>query len=173
MTEFYEIIEKRVSKLQGKTVVFASLLLIMINLCAFGGDLSPRQISFFELEHLVDLDLVQIRGFLYETTDKRLVLAEEPNLKSCCVGSPAKRRRQIVILETTVSGAVLEGVGQQARSLPITLTGILHIDAKQEFPFSLENPTIVQIETMDPLSILAIAVVLIILFFGVWKFQNS
>ena len=31
MTEFYEIIEKRVSKLQGKTVVFASLLLIMIS----------------------------------------------------------------------------------------------------------------------------------------------
>lgn len=40
---------------------------------------------------------VSIRGFLFKSTNGRLVLAAEPNLKSCCVGSKDKIFRQIFI----------------------------------------------------------------------------
>lgn len=40
---------------------------------------------------------VQIRGFLYRDLDNRLVLASEPNLKSCCVGSMQKIAQQVIV----------------------------------------------------------------------------
>lgn len=40
---------------------------------------------------------VQIRGFLYATDEGQLVLASEPNLKSCCVASEAKKADQLFI----------------------------------------------------------------------------
>lgn len=43
-------------------------------------------ISFSDLQNLSTDEHVQIRGFLYETHDKKLILASTPNLKSCCIG---------------------------------------------------------------------------------------
>ncbi|MBA2367625.1 MAG: hypothetical protein H0V82_01200 [Candidatus Protochlamydia sp.] len=40
---------------------------------------------------------VEIRGFLYETPSGEVILAASPQLKSCCIGSPDKISRQIVL----------------------------------------------------------------------------
>src|ERR1700733_9655609 len=40
---------------------------------------------------------VIVRGFVYETSEGVVVLANEPNLKSCCIGSLANLQRQIVL----------------------------------------------------------------------------
>lgn len=43
-------------------------------------------ITFTDLQNLSTNENVQIRGFLYETHDKKLILASIPNIKSCCIG---------------------------------------------------------------------------------------
>jgi hypothetical protein len=60
---------------------------------------------------------VQIRGFLYHAPDGRWILASEPNLKTCCIGSSAKSLQQITVLgafdEIPLSQAVaLQGTFQ-------------------------------------------------------------
>lgn len=55
---------------------------------------------------------VQMRGFLYKTETGEFILASEPNLKSCCISTDAKRDRQVVVvgkemLEMTPSLTVL------------------------------------------------------------------
>lgn len=47
-------------------------------------NLQANLISFAELQNFAN-EQIQIRGFLYETDDNRLILASKPNLKSCCV----------------------------------------------------------------------------------------
>lgn len=41
---------------------------------------------------------VIIRGFLYKDSEGNLLLANEPGLKSCCIGSKANLPKQIVVL---------------------------------------------------------------------------
>lgn len=41
---------------------------------------------------------VQVRGFYYETAEGRHVLASQPNLRSCCVGSRKKVSEQIALI---------------------------------------------------------------------------
>ncbi len=40
---------------------------------------------------------VKIRGFLYASLDGVVILASEPNLKTCCVGAGHKTDRQIIV----------------------------------------------------------------------------
>lgn len=101
---------------------------------------TPKEISFFELNYKIkefnpEGNLIQIRGFLYETSDFRIVLATEPNLKSCCVGSALKKQKQIL-----VSGDV--GALLNDRSA-ITLKGNLEVNHQNDFPFHLTNAMIV------------------------------
>lgn len=61
--------------------------------------------SFFCLAALINFaDLsdfqnqeVEIRGFVYLSEKKEWILAEEPNLKSCCVGSESKANKQVML----------------------------------------------------------------------------
>lgn len=46
---------------------------------------------------------VKVRGFLYKAPHGQLVLAPEPNLKSCCVGCADKLMRQIAVMGLTDS----------------------------------------------------------------------
>lgn len=55
---------------------------------------------------------IYIRGFLYETENGALILAGEPNLKSCCVGSHHNVANQITIqgdLQPSVLAVTVEG----------------------------------------------------------------
>lgn len=40
---------------------------------------------------------VTLRGFLYRTADDRWILSSQPDLKTCCVGSPSKMLSQIIV----------------------------------------------------------------------------
>ena len=102
--------------------------------------------SFFELEGLLEKPIdyietiqgkrVEIRGFLYETKQSQAILAAEPNLKSCCVGSEAKKHKQIVV-KGDVSSAI-------DRTTAVNIQGNLKIDLKDPFPFKLENAVIAE-----------------------------
>lgn len=46
---------------------------------------------------------VSLRGFLYETQDGGKILAAEPNLKSCCVGTADRQERQVWVLGPDVT----------------------------------------------------------------------
>lgn len=40
---------------------------------------------------------VETRGFLYPLDGDNWVLSSQPNLKSCCVGSKAKQKEQVIV----------------------------------------------------------------------------
>lgn len=69
--------------------------------------------TFQNLSSFTDKEC-EISGFLYRADDGRVILSETPNLKSCCVGSKAKAKEQVVcigqldVLPTTLS--TLRGV---------------------------------------------------------------
>jgi hypothetical protein len=62
---------------------------------------------------------VQIRGFLYRTPQGNLILAAQPDLKSCCVGTGSKVKQQVI-----VQGAIDPIIQQSV----VNLQGIFKID---------------------------------------------
>ncbi|MFI5344137.1 MAG: hypothetical protein ACHQUC_07950 [Chlamydiales bacterium] len=61
--------------------------------------------------------LVNVRGFLYRHSSGELILASQPNLKSCCVGS-----QQLVYQQILVHGSL------DPEAQAVTLQGIFKID---------------------------------------------
>ena len=79
---------------------------------------------------------IVIRGFLYPRDNKDWVLAKEPNLKSCCVGSPNKAKSQIVLMGDFPDQASLKTV---------IVSGILHkreVEGKEIY--TLSEPQIIK-----------------------------
>lgn len=84
---------------------------------------------------------VTVRGFLYQSLDGRWILASEPNLKTCCVGSPRKVWQQIIVdgeFESVPANKVVQ------------IAGTLRVDPVQDDKnaftqvFRLVNPHLVQ-----------------------------
>jgi hypothetical protein len=75
-------------------------LLLFISLCPY---LFSESISFSDLGGEWNQKEIHIRGFLYKTDGDQLILAGEPNLRHCCVGSELKRDRQIYINDASLS----------------------------------------------------------------------
>jgi hypothetical protein len=104
----------------------------------------PEKYSFFELKTLTQREsetfdkLIQIRGFLYESPEYGLILASEPNLKSCCLGGPLKKEKQLL-----VEGLEGDSISAIDSSIAVTLKGTLVADLRGSFPFSLKNAEIV------------------------------
>lgn len=68
-----------ISNLQGDEPLFAAF---------------PELHQHFENFHQKQ---IRIRGFLYRAEDGRLILAEHPNLKSCCVASQKNLKSQLIV----------------------------------------------------------------------------
>lgn len=115
---------------------------LLIFLCFFvnviHGDDTPKHLSFHQMKAMEDYlpkdaaiqllqrqlsdfqnKSVQIRGFLYQTSQNAWVLSSEPNLKSCCVGNVKKIAHQMIVL-----GDIPKNL--QGRS--VTVTGIFSIN---------------------------------------------
>jgi hypothetical protein len=60
-------------------------------------------ISFQDLPTTSPEGRVAIRGFLYQTEEGHLILAGEPNLRSCCVASTKNLSKQIIVNDGTGS----------------------------------------------------------------------
>ena len=70
----------------------------LLFLCCLAADLQGEQrVSFHELSHEVNENQIEICGFIYQADDGRTILASQPDLKSCCVGTSQKMRQQLVI----------------------------------------------------------------------------
>ena len=70
-------------------------------------------LAFHELsQQQLDQKHIKIRGFLYQTANGKWILADEPNLKSCCIG---KKAAQQIFLEDfqapPLSNSVVEIAG--------------------------------------------------------------
>lgn len=71
--------------------------------------LLAHELSFESLGDTSYPQEVSMRGFLYRTQAGDLVLAAEPNLKSCCVGAPHQVKKQIFVtgnIENPIAGKV-------------------------------------------------------------------
>lgn len=64
--------------------------------------LAAESLSIRDLNEGLADKQVEIRGFLYRTADHQLVLAGEPNLKSCCVGSEKNQAKQLFITNSAI-----------------------------------------------------------------------
>jgi|GEM_PF-2588455 len=103
------------------------------------GYAEPQSIQFSDLQKLNSdtQQEVEIRGFLYETDDKQLILASLPSLKSCCIGK--FRDSQIYIF-----GLEEEAISKSA----ITIRGLLSVtttldkDGELKKKYLLENATL-------------------------------
>lgn len=86
-------------------------------------------------EKIANGEFIEIRGFLYKTEDSGFILAAEPNLRTCCVGSPIRAYKQLCILGNINS--------TMSQNYAITLRGNLIINFEKDFPFQLENAMVI------------------------------
>lgn len=74
------------------------IALFLCIVCSLDG---AEALSFLQLQSKNPQDYhdkeVVIRGFIFQTSEGRMILAGEPNVKSCCLGAPEKIRQQIVL----------------------------------------------------------------------------
>lgn len=118
---------------------------ILFCLMSFGASACAVSINFSDLEHLQSNELAleynqgaRIRGFLYKTGNGEIVLASEPNLKSCCVGSASRRKQQVLVKGAL---AIEEGYA-------VLLEGKLAWDSVKE-QFVLSHASIVEENKMS------------------------
>lgn len=93
--------------------------------------LGVTPLRFAQLTEVQTPQEVQVRGFLYRTSDERWILAEESQLKSCCVGAPHLKDRQVTLLGDHFDAPI---------GFAVTVEGTLIHD--QSF-FSLKNPRLI------------------------------
>lgn len=119
-----------------------SFIFFAIHLTLFGD----QNISFEDLErversHILDGQVITIRGFLVYLEDGKAVLTDLPNLKSCCIGKEDKRLNQVA-----VDGLIEQVPEHQA----VALKGTLRIHSANDslgnpkLHFSLQNPVLLK-----------------------------
>lgn len=119
-------------------------------------------ISFSDLQNLSTNENVQIRGFLYETHDKKLILASTPNIKSCCI---EKLDYQIYVFGLSVTPPLRNA---------ITLEGKLSIS--NEFGirrYQLDNATLIPEKRSSILTALLTVIVVLIIVRGIILLYKS
>ncbi len=76
------------------------LMIIFISITPCLGGITFNELSHVTLTNPIE---TEIRGFAYQDGEGRWILAEQPNLRSCCIGSSTKAFNQIY-LETEITG---------------------------------------------------------------------
>lgn len=154
-------------------IIFVTLglfLFVMFSVSLHGNEL----VSFDQLKEK-NLQKITIRGFLYKSQDGTVILAKEPDLKSCCVGSTKKVLSQLVVLGD------MGDLGQNRYGLVVTLKGVLtHKSMTDEqgsvmLRYELTNVTVVKNETFSGYGIVGIllAVLCGIVLILYWKTKKT
>jgi hypothetical protein len=151
-----------------KTYILFLLLLIGGPLRADILELSFNDLKASTINQWQDKE-VQIRGFLYQRQDGIMLLAAQPNLRSCCLGSASKIEQQLII-----KGHVKEVPYAQL------MQGIFKIEpqfgAKGELTqlYVLENTRLIVPVSSQKIAIGIVSIIGCILyfFFKSWRFFN-
>jgi hypothetical protein len=103
---------------------FLSFLILYSGMAATVVAEPPVHITFNDLNkhHTFEGKAVEIKGFLYKGNEG-MILSNEPNLKTCCVGSKNKRNKQILILGELLLTDL---------HFPVTVTGIFYTKDENE-----------------------------------------
>ncbi|KAF3362641.1 Uncharacterized protein PHSC3_000880 [Chlamydiales bacterium STE3] len=99
---------------------------------------------------------VLLRGFLYQDKQGQWILASEPNLKSCCVGSESKRTHQIFVQP--------KGAFKTTPKSAVTLKGEFTVDPQNRYNYVLKNAYLTE-GNANLLHMLIVGFVLIGVFF--------
>lgn len=82
---------------------------------------------------------IQVHGFLYQQ-EGRWILASEPNLKSCCIGTQSKANEQLVVigdeLPSTQNVVFLEGSILKAKDAYILQNARVIEKSHNYYPFA-------------------------------------
>ncbi len=121
-------------------------------------NLSPKMTSDSLPRNLVELhgQEVKVRGFLYKTPDDQWILASQPDLKSCCVGTNNMVSQQIYLKTDLLTNNTPSNV--------ITLSGKFFINPiwndKQELSqlYLLDNPLLIEHQSSRWLSYSAVII---------------
>lgn len=121
-----------------------AILFSFLSFSIAAGEPLLLKVRFQDLAARTDLDgqEIEIKGFLYQREDGLRVLANEPGLKSCCVGSLKFREKQLLI------AGDLDAPNSH---FPVTLQGKAVRNMRSENPaedalpaYRLESPIILQ-----------------------------
>lgn len=93
----------------------AFLFLFLIATIFVRGE--PQHLS---LDHPIEIEMAKnlhnqqviVRGFLYQNSENKWILAHQPNLKSCCIGKEALMSQQIFVegsMSPTLQAVTLQG----------------------------------------------------------------
>lgn len=119
---------------------FTFFLTSLISLLSTLEANSPQPLTFLNLGDADFQSLqgkrVEIRGFLYKNGRDEWILAAEPNLKTCCMGSKEKRDRQLLIIDQ------IDDLPTPLPLTAITLQGDLIIGANSDLSPSDAKPLI-------------------------------
>jgi hypothetical protein len=112
-------------------------------------------LTFHELEAMVEAPQhpIRIKGFLYTNQQAFQILAAEPDLKTCCVGSASNRNRQILLKDAVFPAETSTSV--------VEVEGLLRIDPASHPRFRLENARLIEHEAPSLLFLGSACIVLI------------
>lgn len=139
-------------------------LLLFFVLCS--GTLHAKELSFDSLAEAAYPQEVTVCGFLYRTQSGDLVLAAEPNLKSCCVGGRHTVEKQIYVegdIESLKAGQVY------------LLQGIFTVDPFKDSAghltrlYQLRNARVLLAQEKASMAIWFAVIILIALFYFVYR----
>lgn len=102
-------------------ILRSALLMLLLNICHI-HTAEHDAVTFQQLSAVKSIEAatvfqgrdIKVRGFLYHSLDKRWILASEPGLKTCCVGSSRKVWQQILVdgeFDNVALGTVVEMKG--------------------------------------------------------------
>jgi hypothetical protein len=115
-------------------------------------------VSEISFQKLVDCEIQYdgvetiVRGFVYQATDGVVILAKEPNLKSCCIGSLTNHQGQIML-----SGFELSEKSNRA----VAMRGKLY--SESGFGYRMEDAVLLQEEGAFPVETLKIFLIITVL----------